>query len=82
MAAVWRARDRSDADAVVAVKLLREDFLKRNPKEAANNIRRFKRESEILKLGVDGLETGHLAPGDARPDERMKDVLALQRLAR
>ena len=50
MAAVWRARDRSDADAVVAVKLLREDFLKRNPKEAANNIRRFKRESEILKL--------------------------------
>ncbi len=50
MAAVWRARDRSDSDAVVAVKLLREDFLKRNPKEAANNIRRFKRESEILKL--------------------------------
>ncbi|HYC77262.1 MAG TPA: serine/threonine-protein kinase, partial [Planctomycetota bacterium] len=49
MAAVWRARD-VEGGGVVAVKILREDFLRRNPKEAENNVRRFRREAEILKM--------------------------------
>lgn len=52
MAAVYRARDESSATHV-AVKILSRDFLAKNPKEAERNLRRFKREAEILKL-LDG----------------------------
>jgi serine/threonine protein kinase len=66
MASVWRATDRADG-GFVAVKVLREDFLRRNPKEADNNVRRFKREAEILKLlagspHVVGLKSAGTAP--------------------
>ncbi len=49
MATVYRARDEKQRDQV-AVKVLSRDFLARAPREAERNLRRFKREAEILKL--------------------------------
>lgn len=52
MATVYRARD-EESSRFVAVKILSREFLDRNPKEAERNLRRFKREADILKL-LDG----------------------------
>ena len=49
MATVYRALDR-ERDVLVAVKIVDRDFLKRNPKEAERNLRRFKREAAILQV--------------------------------
>ena len=52
MAVVYRARD-EQTSTFVAVKILSRDFLDKNPNEAERNLRRFKREAEILRL-LDG----------------------------
>jgi len=49
MATVYRARDERSSH-FVAIKILSREFLDRNPKEAERNLRRFKREADILKL--------------------------------
>ncbi|MAG56918.1 MAG: hypothetical protein CMJ83_11545 [Planctomycetes bacterium] len=49
MATVYRARDEKTS-AFVAIKILSRDFLARSPKEAERNLRRFKREAEILRI--------------------------------
>jgi serine/threonine protein kinase len=49
MATVYRARD-AQSQALVAIKVLSRDFLARAPREAERNLKRFKREAEILKL--------------------------------
>ncbi|MEK7680069.1 MAG: hypothetical protein AAB356_07740 [Deltaproteobacteria bacterium] len=49
MATVYRAKDESTS-GFVAVKILSREFLARSPKEAERNLRRFKREAEILRL--------------------------------
>ena len=49
MATVYRARD-EETSSFVAIKILSREFLDRNPKEAERNLRRFKREAEILQI--------------------------------
>src|SRR6185503_3290392 len=49
MASVYRAIDLSVGNRV-AVKILSREFLARNPKESERNLRRFRREGDILKL--------------------------------
>ena len=49
MATVYRAQD-DQSPEFVAIKILSREFLDRNPKVAERNLRRFKREAEILKL--------------------------------
>ncbi len=51
MATVFRAFDQTGG-GLVAIKVLSKDFLTRNPKEAERNLRRFRREADILKLLV------------------------------
>ncbi|NRA95953.1 MAG: serine/threonine protein kinase, partial [Planctomycetes bacterium] len=49
MATVYRAHDEKSS-SFVAVKILSREFLDQNPKEAERNLRRFKREAEILRI--------------------------------
>jgi eukaryotic-like serine/threonine-protein kinase len=51
MATVYRAIDLTTGRRV-AVKILSREFLARNPKEADRNVKRFRREAEILRLLV------------------------------
>ena len=49
MADVYRALD-GETGVQVALKVLSKEFLSARPKEAERNLRRFKREAEILRL--------------------------------
>lgn len=67
MAVVYRARDRRTGFPV-AVKILSSGFLARNPREAERNLRRFKREAEILRILGDSPHVVGLVESGCSPD--------------